>query len=50
LTCEEIGEIRAVLNVCDASSHEPPRREVGSKELADGIATIENLYSKRLKS
>jgi AAA15 family ATPase/GTPase len=50
LTCKEIGEIKAVLNVCDASSHEPPRREVGSKELADGIATIKNLYSKHLKS
>lgn len=50
LTLAEIGEIRGVLNVCDASSHEPPGREVTSKELADGIATIENLYSKRLKS
>jgi DNA repair exonuclease SbcCD ATPase subunit len=49
LTCPEIGEIKAVLNVCDASSHEPPRREVASKELADGIATIENLHSTHLK-
>jgi len=49
LTLGEIGEIRAVLNVCDAGSHEPPRREITPGELLDGIVTIENLASKHLK-
>jgi len=49
LTAEEIGEIKAILNTCDAGSHEPPRREVTPTELQDGIATIENLATKHLK-
>lgn len=49
LALEEIGEIKAVLNVCDACSHEPPRREVTPKELLDGIDAMENLCSKYLK-
>jgi len=50
LTLEEIGELKAVLNVCDAGSHEPPKREVTPKELRDGIVTMENLASKYLKT
>lgn len=49
LVLEEIGEIKAVLKVCDAGSHEPPRREITPEELLDGIATIENLASKHLE-
>jgi len=48
ITLKEIGEIKAVLNVCDAGSHEPPRREVTPEELLDGIVTVENLASKYL--
>jgi hypothetical protein len=50
LTLDEIGEVKAVLNVCDAGSHEPPRREVTPKELLDGIVAMENLASKYLKT
>jgi hypothetical protein len=45
---EEIGEIKAMLNVCDAGSHEPPRREVTPTALIDGISVIEKLNSKHL--
>lgn len=49
LTLKEIGEIKGALNVCDASSHEPPRTEVTSKELIDGIEVMDSLFSKYLK-
>jgi hypothetical protein len=49
LTSGEIGEIKAILNVCDAGSHEPPKREVTPTELLDGTVTMENLASKYLK-
>ncbi|MGA2768571.1 MAG: AAA family ATPase [Candidatus Bathyarchaeia archaeon] len=48
MTLKEIGEIKSVLNVCDASCHEPPRREVTSRELTDGIEVIDSLFSKYL--
>lgn len=49
LTLKEIGEIKGVLNVCDAASHEPPRTEVTSKELIDGIEVMNTLFLKYLK-
>ena len=49
LTLKEIGEIKGVLNVCDAASHEPPRTEVTSKELIDGIEVMNALFLEYLK-
>jgi len=49
LALNEIGEIRAILNICDAASHEPPRREVTPTELSDGATTLTSLASKHLK-
>jgi len=49
MTIEEIGEVKVIMNVCDAGSHEPPRREVTPTELLDGIVTMEKLASKYLK-
>jgi DNA repair exonuclease SbcCD ATPase subunit len=49
LTLKEIGEIKGALNVCDAASHEPPRTEVTSKELVDGIEIMDTIFLKYLK-
>jgi hypothetical protein len=48
LNREEIGEIKTILNTCDAGSHDPPRREVTPNELLDGITTMEGLAAKHL--
>jgi len=49
LTLNEIGEIRTILNVCDAGSHEPPKRDVTPNELLDGITTLKSMVQKSLK-
>jgi hypothetical protein len=48
LAVPELGEIKAMLKICDSASHEKPEREVTSTELRDGISTLEAIYSKHL--
>lgn len=49
LALKEIGEIKAMLDICDPACHDDPKREVTSRELKDGISVIEALYSNNLR-